>query len=139
MVLHTVREVDNQFRNNRFRTSQIAASGVGKYISGNGGTYTFHASGFVNNASIHEVIIVGNGLDPTNYNVEFFMTSSLISSERQYYYQDINLRAIDGASYPFPLHDINETEHLHGKITNDATSGMWIDYIELRYNDMLQV
>jgi len=137
MSNHSVREIDNQWRYNRFRTSQIAASN--NYISGGGGTFDFHASGFTNAARTNEIFIVANGVDPIDYDIEFFMTSSLVSSERQYYYSDINLRAIDGPANPFPIIDADGTEVLHGKITNNSTSGMWMNYIELRYNNMLQV
>lgn len=136
----SVREILNQQSIIPFRTSQIAASGANNYISGNGGTYTFHASGFVNRANVHEIIMVGNGLAPTNFNVEFFMTSSLVSSERQYYYSNINTRAIDSPTTPIKIFDNNATGTLHGRITNNATtSGMWVEYIDLKYNRLLEI
>jgi hypothetical protein len=135
----TVREIDNQTVLYPFRTTQLATST--NYISGNGGTFTFHASGFRNRALVHQIMVVGNGLGtPSNYNVEFFMTSSLVSSERQYYNQNINVRTIDLAQQPFPIFDNDSTECLHGKITNNAaTSGMWLNYIDIKYNRMVEV
>jgi hypothetical protein len=137
----SVRELDNQNAVIPFRTSQIATSS--NYISGNGGTFTFHASGFVNRANVRQFMFVGNGLGPTNYNVEFFMTSSLVSSERQYFNQNIDLRTTDLPQQSILIFDNDRTECLHGKITNNTTSGywsgMWMQYIDIRYNRMLEV
>ena len=134
----SVRELDNQNAIIPFRTSQIATSAA--YISGNGGTYTFHASGFVNRASVRQLMFVGNGFGPTDFDVEFFMTSSLVSSERQYFYENINLRAIDLPQQPVFLFDNDASECLHGKITNNATtSGMWLNFIDIKYNRLLEV
>ena len=131
----SVREIINQNSLIPFRTSQIASSST--YVSG---SVTFHASGFVNRAAVNEFLFVGNGLAPTDYNVEFFMTSSCVSSERQYYYSNINLRAIDQPNNPIPIFDNDATECLHGKITNNTTtSGMWISYIGVRFNRLLEV
>lgn len=135
-MYHTTREIINQSRIERFRTSQIAASNT---ISGNGGTFTFHASSFCNIANVRQFMIVGNGVAPTNYNVEFFMTSSLVSSERQYFNQNINLRTTDLPNQPISIFDTDKSDCLHGKITNNATSSMHLDYIELRFNRMLSV
>lgn len=136
----SVREIVNQNALIPFRTTQIAASGANLYISGNGGTFNFHASGFSNRANVHQLIFVGNGLAPTNYDVSFFMTSSLISSERQYYYTNINLRAIDNPSTPIVFIDNDNSNCLHGKVTNNSTtSGMWMNYIQLHYNRLLEI
>jgi len=133
----TVREIDNQTAVIPFRTSQIAASN--NYVSGNGGTFTFHASGFVNRAAVQQFIFVGNGDTPTDYNVSLFMTSSMVSSERQYYYSNINLRTVDNPNSPILIFDNDGSGCLHGKIKNNATSGMFMPYIELRYNRMLEI
>ncbi len=136
----SVRELDNQNAIIPFRTSQIAGSGVNKYISGNGGTYTFHASGFVNRANVRQLSFVGNGLAPTNYTIEFFMTSSLTSTNLQYQYTNINLRAMDTFEMPLMFMDADATETLHGKVTNNATtSGMWLEYIDVKFNRLLEV
>jgi len=135
----SVREEANQNALIPFRTSQIATSS--NYVSGNGGTFTFHASGFVNRANVRQVMVVGNGLGtPTNYDIEFFMTSSMVSSERQYYYENINTRVIDLAAQPIPIFDNDASEHLHGRVTNNATtSGMWLQYIDIKYNRLLEI
>jgi len=134
----TVREIDNQTVLYPFRTTQIATSA--NYISGNGGTFNFHASGFRNRTLVHAITIVGNGLGtPNDFNIEFFMTSSLVSSERQYFNQNINLRTIDLAQYPMPIFDNDATGCLHGRVTNNAaTSGMWLNYIDIKYNRMVE-
>jgi len=137
---YSVREIANQNTLIPFRTSQIAASGAGLYISGNGGTYNFHASGFSNRALAHQIMFVGNGLAPVDYDIEFFMTSSMISSERQYYYENINLRSIDLPIQPIPLIDNDNSGCLHGRVTNNATtSGMWLSFIDIKYNRLLEI
>lgn len=133
----TVREIANQNQLRRFRTSQILASG-NTDTSGINASYGFHASGFNNINRVHEIIMVGDGTQPTNYNVEFFMSSSMVSSERQYYYANVNLRAIDGGDYPIPFYDLDDSDCLHGKITQNTSGGsFFMKYIELRYNRVL--
>lgn len=138
MANNTVREVINQQKLHRFRTEQIATSS--NYVSGRGGTFNFHASGFVNAADVKSFVFVGNGLGATNYDVSLFMTSSMTSAERQYYYTGINLRTIDNPDAPIPIFDIDNTGCIHGKLTNnDLTSGLWMNFIELRYHKLLEV
>jgi len=133
----SVRELANQNQLRRFRTAQILASG-NVNTSGLNASYGFHASGFSDVARVHEVIIVANGVQPTNYDVEFFMTSSLASNTRQYHFSNINLRAIDDPNYPIPMFDLGNTDCLHGKITQNASGGsFFMDYIEMRYNRIL--
>ncbi len=134
----TEREILNQNTITQFRTSQLGSSS--NYISGNGGTLNFHASGFTEVANIQQLIFNGMGDDPTSYDIEFFMISSNIISERQYYYTSINTRIIHTPSPSIILIDNNNSNCLHGKITNNSnTSGMWLNYIEIRYNRMLKV
>jgi hypothetical protein len=136
----SVREIQNQQVQIPFRTAQIAASGANLYISGNGGTYTFHASGFVNRANVRQVMAIGNGASPTNFDIEFFQTSSLTSTERQYFYSNINTRVIDTPTTPIPFIDMDNSNCLHGKITNNSsTSGMWLNYVQIHYNRMLEI
>lgn len=136
----TVRELDNQQALQIFRTSAIGDQvngGVG--ISGNGGTFSFHASGFWNVVDVRQVTIVGEGVAPTNFDVEFGWTSSLVSTATQYLYTQINKRVIDLPNAPFSIVDLDNTNCLHGKITNNATSGMTINVIDIRCNRMLEV
>jgi len=134
----SVRELINQNQLIPFRTSALGTAA--NYISGQGGTLTFHASGFINRASVQEFIFMGDGTTPTNYDIELYTTSSCISSEIQYWYSGINTRHIDLPDKPIMIIDNDATECLHGKITNNSpTSGMTMNYIELRYNRMLEV
>jgi len=133
----SVREIVNQQQLIPFRTSQIAASN--NYVSGNGGTYTFHASGFINRANVLEFIYSGNGTTPTNFDVELYMTSSCTSNQIQYYYTGVNTREVDTQLFYKPIVDNDATQCLHGKIINNAISGMYMNYIEVRYNRLLEV
>lgn len=133
----SVREIANQQQLRRFRTAQILASG-NLNTSGVGVSYTFHASGFQDIVRVHQIIMVGNGVQPTNYDVEFYMTSSMTSSDRQYWFSNINLRTIDSLQYPIPIFDLDNTGCLHGKLTQNTSGGsFFMDYIELRYNRIL--
>lgn len=132
----SVREIDNQNAVIPFRTSQIGASG---FCSGVGTTFDFHASGFTNRADARQIMIVGNGPGPLNYDISFFMSSSLTSSERQYYYQTINLRAIDLPTQPIPLFDNDNTNTLHGRITNQYSASVFLSYIDIKYNRLLEI
>lgn len=135
----SVREIVNQNQLHRFRTAQILASG-NTNTSGLLAAYGFHASNFVNIANVQQLLFVGDGVQPTNYDVEFFMTSSLVSSERQYWYSNINLRAIDSPNNSIPFFDGNGSNCLHGKITQNTSGGsFFMDYIEIRYNRMLEI
>ena len=133
----SVRELANQNQLRRFRTAQILSSG-NVNTSGLNASYSFHASGFSDISRVNQIIMVANGAQPTNYNVEFFMTSGMTSSDRQYFFSNINLRAIDSPNYPIPLFDIGQTGCLHGKITQNTSGGsFFMDFIELRYNRIL--
>lgn len=132
----SVREVNNQEALYPFRTSQIGVSGN---CSGVGATFDFHASGFYNRANARQIMIVGNGPGPLNYDISFFMSSSLTSSERQYYYQTINLRAIDLPAQAIPLFDNDNTNCLHGRITNQYSASVFLSYIDIKYNRMLEI
>jgi len=133
----SVRELINQNQLIPFRTVQIPTTG---YISGNGGTLTFHASGFVNRANVREFLFFGDGTTPTNFDVQLYTTSSCISSEIQYWYSGINTREIDMPNQPVMIIDKDATECLHGTVINNSTtSGMIINYIGLMYNRMLEV
>lgn len=132
----SVREIVNQNAIIPFRTSQIGVSGN---CSGVGTTFDFHASGFYNRANARQIMIVGNGPGPLNYDISFFMSSSLTSSERQYYYQTINLRAIDLPAQAIPLFDNDNTNCLHGRITNQYSASVFLSYIDIKYNRMLEI
>ncbi len=132
----SVREIVNQNTLIPFRTSQIGVSGN---CSGVGSTFSFHASGFVNRANVHQIMIVGDGPGPLNYDISFFMTSSMVSSQRQYYYQTINLRAIDLPNQPIPLFDNDNTNCLHGQITNQYPASVFLDFIDIKYNRLLEI
>lgn len=132
----SVREIVNQNTIIPFRTTQIGASG---FCSGVGTTFDFHASGFYNRALAKQIMIVGNGPGPINYDISFFMTSSMTSSERQYYYQTINLRAIDLPAQSIPLFDNDDSNCLHGRITNQYSASVFLNYIDIKYNRMLEI
>jgi len=132
----SVREILNQQTVIPFRTTQIGSSGQ---CSGVGTTFDFHASGFSNRANVQQIMFTGNGPGPINYDISFFMTSSMTSSDRQYYYQGINLRAIDLADPIIPLIDNDGTNCLHGKITNQYSASVFLNFIDIKYNRLLEI
>jgi len=132
----SVREIVNQNALIPFRTTQIGVSGN---CSGVGATFDFHASGFSNRSDARQIMIVGNGPGPVNYDISFFMTSSMTSTQRQYYYQTINLRAIDLPTQPIPLIDNDNTNCLHGRITNQYSASVFLNYIDIKYNRLLEI
>lgn len=139
MVVHnvsafTVREIENQNQLLRFRTAQIGASGT---LSGVNVSLTFHASGFQNQTLLKQILIMGNGDTPSDYRLELYNTSSCVSSEIQYLVSSITgLRHIESLNN-YPLIDIDGTECLHGKLTQQTSASVYLNYIELRFDRML--